>query len=67
MNEIEHQLGGLDRGIARTTKLLKNPAVIIGGVALIAMVGPKRLMRWAAKGALLYSTAKRFLRLRQMM
>jgi hypothetical protein len=67
MNAIEHQLSGVDRGIARATRLLKNPAVIIGGVALVAMVGPKRLMRWATKGALLYSTAKRFLRLRQLM
>ena len=67
MHEIEHQLSGVDRGIARTTRLLKNPAVIIGGVAIVAIVGPKRLMRWATKGALLYSTAKRFLRLRQMM
>jgi hypothetical protein len=46
---------------------LKNPAVIVGGVALVAMVGPKRLMRWITKGALLYSTAKRFIRLRQQM
>jgi hypothetical protein len=66
MNEIEHQLGGLDRGIARTTRVLKNPAVIIGAVALVAMVGPKRLMRWATKGALVYSTAKRLIRLRRM-
>jgi hypothetical protein len=67
MNEIEHQLSGVDRGIARATRVIKNPAVIIGGVALVAMVGPKRLIRWVTKGALLYSTAKRFIRLRQMM
>lgn len=66
MNEIEHQLSGVDRGIARASSVLKNPAVIVGGVALIAIVGPKRLMRWATKGAVLYSTAKRLLRLRQM-
>jgi YqjK-like protein len=65
MNEIEHQLSGFDRGIERATRVLKNPAVIIGGVALVAMVGPKRLMRWATKGAVLYSTAKRLLRLRR--
>jgi hypothetical protein len=65
MNEIEHQLSGLDRGIARTTRLLKNPAVLVGGVAVVAMIGPKRLMRWATKGALLYSTAKRLLGLRR--
>lgn len=66
MNEIEHRLSGLDRGIERTTRVLKNPAVLVGGVALVAMVGPKRLMRWATKGAVLYSTAKRLLRLRRV-
>ena len=67
MNDIEHQLSGVDRGVARVSRVLKNPAVIVGGVALVAMVGPKRLMRWVTKGALLYSTAKRFIRLRQQM
>jgi hypothetical protein len=67
MHEIEHQLSGVDRGIARVSRVLKNPAVIVGGVAIVAMVGPKRLVRWLTKGAVLYSTAKRFLRLRQMM
>lgn len=67
MNEIEHQLSGVDRGIARVSSVLKNPVVIVGGVALVAMVGPKRLMRWITKGAVLYSTAKRFIRLRRMM
>lgn len=66
MNDIEHQLSGIDRGLARATRVLKNPAVIVGGVALVAMVGPKRLMRWITKGAVLYSTAKRFIRLRRM-
>jgi hypothetical protein len=65
MNEIEHQLSGFDRGIGRATRLLKNPAVIVGGVAIVAMVGPKRLMSWATRGAVLYSTAKRLLRLRR--
>ena len=66
MNEIEHQLSGLDRGIARATRVIKNPAVMVGAVALVALVGPKRLMRWATKGALVYSTAKRLIRMRRM-
>ena len=66
MSEIEHQLGGVDRGIATATRVLKNPMVIVGGVAIFAMIGPKRLMRWLTKGALAYSTAKRFVRLRRM-
>lgn len=66
VGDIEHQLSGVDRGIGAATRLIKNPAVIVGGVAVVAMIGPKRLMRWLTKGALAYSTAKRFMRLRRM-
>lgn len=65
MNEIEHHLSGLDRGIGAAQRLVKNPAVLIGGVAVVALVGPKRLMSWLSRGALIYTTARRFLRLRQ--
>lgn len=66
MNEIEHHLSGLDRGIGAASRLLKNPAVLVGGVAIVALLGPRRLMSWVTKGALVYSTAKRFMRLRRM-
>ena len=39
--------------------------VLIGGVAAVAIIGPKRLMGWVSRGALIYSTARRFMRLRQ--
>lgn len=65
MNEIEHHLSGLDRGIGAAQRMIKNPAVLVGGVALVALIGPKRLVRWASRGALIYSTAKRFMRLRR--
>jgi hypothetical protein len=65
MNEIEHQLSGVDRGISAVQRLLKNPAVIAGGIAIFALLGPRRLMRWASRGVLVYSTAKRFIRLRR--
>lgn len=65
MSEIERHLSGLDRGIGAAQRLIKNPVVIAGGVALVALVGPKRLVRWASRGALIYSTARRFIRLRR--
>jgi hypothetical protein len=65
LNEIEHHLSGLDRGIGAAQRLAKNPAVLIGGVAVVALIGPKRLMRWVSRGALIYTTARRFLRLRR--
>jgi hypothetical protein len=66
MHQIEHHLSGLDRGIGTATRLIKNPVVIAGGVAVVALLGPKRLMRWLTKGALVYSTAKRVMKLRRM-
>lgn len=65
MNEIEHHLSGLDRGLGAAQRLIKNPAVLIGGVAVVALIGPKRLMRWVSRGALIYTTARRFIRLRR--
>jgi len=65
MGEIEHHLSGLDRGLGAAQRLIKNPALLVGGVALVALIGPKRIMRWATRGALVYSTAKRLIRLRQ--
>ncbi|HWK50351.1 MAG TPA: YqjK family protein [Steroidobacter sp.] len=65
MNEIEHHLSGLDRGVGAVQRLAKNPAVLIGSVAVVALIGPKRLMRWVSRGALIYSTARRLIRLRQ--
>lgn len=65
MSEIEHHLGGLDRGLGAAQRLLKNPAVLIGGVAVVALIGPKRLIRWVSRGALIYTTARRFMRLRR--
>jgi hypothetical protein len=65
MNEIEHHLSGLDRGIGAAQRLIKNPAVLVGAVALVALVGPKRVVGWASRGALIYTTARRFMRLRR--
>ncbi len=65
MNEIEHHLSGLDRGLGAAQRALKNPAVVIGGVAVVALIGPKRLMRWVSRGALIYSTARRLMRMRR--
>lgn len=64
MNEIEHHLSGLDRGLGAAQRWVKNPAVLIGGVAAVALIGPKRLMGWVSRCALIYTTARRFMRLR---
>jgi hypothetical protein len=63
--EIEHELGRLDRGIATVRRVLRSPAMIGGAVAVVALVGPRRLLRWGTNGLMFYSTARQLLRLRR--
>jgi hypothetical protein len=63
--EIEHELGRVDRGLAVVRRVLSHPALICGAIAVVALVGPRRLMRWSSRGLMLYSTARQLLRLRR--
>lgn len=63
--EIEHELGRLDRGVAIVRRVLRSPALIGGAIAVVALVGPRRLLRWGTNGLMLYSTARQLLRLRR--
>jgi hypothetical protein len=63
--EIEHELGRVDRGLAAIRRVLSSPVLIGGAIVIIALAGPRRLMRWSTKGLMLYSTARQLLRLRR--
>ena len=64
-DEIEHELGRVDRGLAAIRRVLSSPLMICGAVGVVALVGPRRLARWSTKGLMLYSTARQLLRLRR--
>lgn len=61
--EIETHLVGVDRSVNTVRKVVRNPLWIAGGVALVTLLGPRRLLGWATRGALFYSTAKRVVRM----
>lgn len=63
--EIEHELGRVDRGLATVRRVLRSPAMIGGAIAVVALVGPRRLLRWGTNGLMLYSSARQLLRLRR--
>jgi hypothetical protein len=63
--EIEHELGRLDRGIAAVRRVLRSPALLGGAIAVVALVGPRRLLRWSTRALMFYSTARQLLRLRR--
>jgi hypothetical protein len=65
MHDIERRLGGVDRGISSVRHALRSPAMIVGGIALLALLGPKRIFRWVGRSALLATTARRLMRLRR--
>jgi hypothetical protein len=58
-DDIERRLAGVDRGVKVVRGLMRKPMLIVGAVALIAILGPRRLIGWASRGAVLYSTARR--------
>jgi hypothetical protein len=63
--EIEHELGRVDRGVAAVRRVLRSPVMICGAIIVVALVGPRRLLRWSTNGLMVYSTARRLLRLRR--
>lgn len=63
--EIEQRLTGVDRAVVIARNVVRQPALLIGGVAIIALVGPRRLLRWAGRSALWITTARKVMRLVQ--
>ena len=63
--EIEHELGRVDRGIAAIRRVLSSPVLICGAIGVVALLGPRRLLRWATNGLMWYSTARQLLRIRR--
>jgi hypothetical protein len=60
--DIEQRLGGLDRGINMVRSAARQPLFIAGAIAAVVLVGPRRLLHWLGRGALLWSTSRRLLR-----
>lgn len=59
VQDIEQRLSGVDRGVRIVRGVMRNPALILGVVAVVAMLGPRRLLAWVSKGAVLYTAARR--------
>jgi hypothetical protein len=63
VEDIETRLAGIDRGIAIARRAVRNPVVLVGGIALIAFIGPRRLLRIAGRSAVLFATGRRVMRI----
>jgi len=63
IEDIETRLEGIDRGIAIARSVVRKPIVLAGGIALIALIGPRRLLRIAGRSAVLFATGRRVMRI----
>jgi len=57
--ELELRLQGIDHVINLARRFVAQPVLIAGGLAAIVMIGPRRLLAWAGRGIVLFSTGRR--------
>lgn len=63
VDRIESRLGTVDHGISIVRRYAAKPLLVTGGIALLAIIGPRRLFRWAGRGAVLLTAGQRIMRL----
>jgi hypothetical protein len=63
VQDIETRLAGIDRGIEIARRIVKKPIVLAGGIALVTLVGPRRLLRIAGRSAVLFASGRRVMRM----
>jgi uncharacterized protein YjeT (DUF2065 family) len=62
IGSIQYRLSGIDRGVSTLRRIGAKPIVIGAGIAVLALIGPKRMFRWVGRGALAAGTARRLLK-----
>ncbi len=60
--QIEARLRGADHVIGLARRFVAQPLLLAGGLATIMMIGPKRLIAWAGRALVLFSTGRRLLK-----
>lgn len=63
VHHIESRLERLDRGIAAVRRFMHKPLLLVAGLGVVAFIGPRRLVHWAGRGAVLFASTQRLLRL----
>jgi YqjK-like protein len=61
--DIQARLSGIDRSIDMVRTVAAKPLVIAGAIAVVALVGPRRLLSIAGRGAMFLTTGGRVLKM----
>lgn len=57
--DIEQRLHRVDRGVQAVRGFVSRPLMIAGLFAALAMIGPRRLLGFASRGAVLLTAARK--------
>jgi hypothetical protein len=60
---IESRLGSVDHAISIVRRYAARPALLVGGLALLTVIGHRRLLRWAGRSAVFVTAGQRIFRL----
>jgi hypothetical protein len=60
--EIESRLHGLDHVIHLARRFVAQPVLLASALTVVMLIGPKRLLSWAGRGLVLFSTGRRLLK-----
>jgi YqjK-like protein len=63
VQQIEARLASVDRAINIVRRYAAQPLLLAGGVALLVMVGPRRILRWTGRSAVFITAGRRVARL----
>lgn len=61
--DIEGRLSDVDRRIEIVRTVAKKPAVIAGAIAVVALIGPRRLLSLAGRGATFLTAGRRVMKM----
>jgi hypothetical protein len=62
IEDVKQRLSSVDQSVAALRRFVRHPAVIAGGVAFVAMIGPRRLLSVASRGAMWLPLARELVR-----
>ena len=60
---LSGQMSLFDRGFSLARSVTRQPVLLAAGALLLLSLRPLRAMRWATRGALLFSLARRLIRI----
>jgi hypothetical protein len=63
VQQIETRLVSVDRTINVVRRYAAQPLLLIGCAALLVMIGPRRILRWTGRSAVLVSASRRVVKM----